>query len=139
MNVIPSKNMKMINAGFVIGPTNKFKQLCKKMNSTIKDKNYFGPDQILLNYELYTKGFFRLGNQYNFIPATAKERLRIRKGVIYNKDGTQIPVVHNAGRIFLFRVIKNFGYGPKNNRLNKTTYYTLRTVFKILRIFNSRS
>jgi len=131
------KGKKIINAGFIVAPVGKFKALCRKMDLKIKNKNSFGPDQILLNYEFYKSGFKKLDSEFNFIPTTAKERVKIRKGVFYKGDETLISVVHNAGRKSIFRVIKRFGYGPTHNRFNVLTYHLMRFTLRMALFFNS--
>ena len=120
----------MINGGMVIGPRQKMIDLCNVINSTIKDKSRFGPDQIVLNGYLYEKGFYRLDSIYNYVIATAKEGIEIKKGLFYTGTGRLIVVVHNAGNVGTFRPIEHFGYGPSYNMLKGDVYRTLKTFYE---------
>lgn len=120
----------MINGGMVIGPRQKMIDLSEIVNITIKDKSRFGPDQVVLNGYLYDKGFYRLDSIYNYVIATAKEGIEIKKGLFYTGTGRLIAVVHNAGNVGTFRPIDHFGYGPSYNILKGDVYRTLKTFYE---------
>lgn len=120
----------MINGGMVIGPRQKMIDLSEIVNITIKDKSRFGPDQVVLNGYLYDKGFYRLDSIYNYVIATAREGIEIKKGMFYTGAGRLIAVVHNAGNVGTFRPIDHFGYGPSYNILKGDVYRTLKTFYE---------
>mgnify|MGYP006300033309 CR=1 FL=1 len=126
------KKRKMINAGLFLGPCNKFKAICKEIIEMIKDKNFYGPDQIALDYLFDKEGFVKLKNKYNFVITTSKRKFYISEGKFYFENDELIPVVHNAGGIKALRSIKNFGYGPDHNKLKKKTYLLIRKTHKVL-------
>ncbi|MBN2421692.1 hypothetical protein JXB41_00575 [Candidatus Woesearchaeota archaeon] len=111
------KGKKMVNAGVIVSPANKFRKLCEEINFLITDKSKFGPDQIAVNYIFYRDGFNELEKKYNFLVSTSHGKFYIRKGIFYLNNGEKIPVVHNAGNVSFWRVVKNFGYGNRYNKL----------------------
>ncbi|NNM67923.1 MAG: hypothetical protein HKM06_07935 [Spirochaetales bacterium] len=116
-----------INAGLILGPKSEFLELCRAIDTLIKDKSRFGPDQLVVNYILHKKGFIDLGSAYNFVIATAKENFEIIGGVFFSKTtGKPIPVVHNAGNWKFLRPVENFGFGPSCNHLKPDVMTTLR-------------
>ena len=131
------KGKKIINAGFILAPSDKFKGLCKEIDNLIINKDYYGLDQIILNYVLYNKKFIPLDKKFNFIPTTMNDSFKIKKGIFYDSNGTIIPVVHNAGRGVFSRVIKKFGYGKGYNHFDIVVYYFLRIIYKIIMKVNS--
>lgn len=126
------KNKPVINAGVIFSPTVKFIDLCDFMKKLIKNKSAFGPDQIILNYYLYQKGFKFIDNKYNFMMSTEEKGFLIKKGVFYKTNGEKIAIVHNAGQIDLTRPIKNFGYGKEFNQIKRLVYNLKKTQYKIL-------
>jgi len=124
---------RMVNGGFIAAPSGKFIYLCKSMMSMIEKMDSFGPDQIVLNYVLYKQGFADLGENFNYIPATAKRGCQIKNGQFYNGEGDLMHVVHNAGNYDKFRIIKNFGYGRNRNiHFKFFTYFLLRYTYKVV-------
>lgn len=126
------KNKTVINAGVIFAPYNKFLSLCKDMEKLIKDKDAFGPDQIILNYYLYRKGFIFLDTKYNFMMSTEEKGFIVKKGIFYKHDGEKIAVVHNAGQMDFFRPINNFGYGKEFNQIKHVIYNVKKTQYQIL-------
>jgi hypothetical protein len=124
------KDKKTINGGFIIAPYDQFIELCVFMNKLIKNKKIYGPDQIVLNYFLYKRGFLPLNQSFNYVINNNKG-FKIKKGVFFDENDKIIPVVHNAGGYGLFRSIKNFGYGPDYNQFSKITYVILRIFTKL--------
>jgi len=125
------KGKKMINCGVVLGPKNKMLSLSKEVYSLIKNKYGYGPDQAAVNYVLYRDGFKALDQGYNMIFQTCKREFFIENGEFYFENGKKIPIVHNAGGKDFMRIIKNFGYGKKYNKIRKLNYYVLRSIGKI--------
>lgn len=127
---------RMINAGFLLGPPDLFKDVYLKFKKFTKNNQHFGTDQIIINYIFYKLGFEELDNTYNFIPVTAKDSILIKNGVFYDKKKhKKIKVLHNAGNTKYFRVIRNFGYKKHHNVLNKITYRGIRIFYKTAKIF----
>nr|WP_017854515.1 hypothetical protein [Leptospira interrogans] len=124
------KGRKLINAGFLLGPSSLMKELCNKFQTFIKNDQLYGPDQIIINYLLYRDGFVQLDQKYNFIPISTKRFFKIEKGVFLDQQNDTIPVVHNAGGRSLYRPIQDFGFGAGYNRkLNKFLF--------LIRFFNN--
>lgn len=126
------KNKKIINAGVIFAPKDKFIALSKCMKKLIKNKNAFGPDQVVLNYHLYKDKFISLDNRYNFILPMEEKGFFVKNGVFYKSNHNKIAIVHNAGQMELTRVITNFGYGGKHNQIKHLVYALKRTQYKIL-------
>ncbi len=126
------KNKPVINAGVIFAPYQKFISLCELMKKLIKDKNAFGPDQIILNYFLYQADFKFIDNKYNFMMSTEKKGFIVKKGVFYKPGGEKIAIVHNSGQIDLTRPIKNFGYGKEFNQIKHLVYNLKKTQYKLL-------
>jgi hypothetical protein len=126
------KDKRMINAGVVFGPTDKFVKMSDEIFNLITDKSRFGPDQIALDYILYRDGTFKLiDEKYNFIPATCDRTFAIKDGVFYFSDGEKISIIHNAGRIKSMRIMKNFGHGKERNKIKRIRFFMLRQVGKL--------
>ncbi|PIP14848.1 hypothetical protein COW98_00495 [Candidatus Roizmanbacteria bacterium CG22_combo_CG10-13_8_21_14_all_35_9] len=126
------KNKPVINAGVIFAPYKKFINLCLKMKKLIKDKDAWGPDQIVVNYYIYQSKYKFLDNKYNYMMSTMPKGFIIKNGVFYEPDGKKIAIVHNAGQIDLTRPIKNFGYGKKYNQIKHLIYHAKKTQYKIL-------
>jgi hypothetical protein len=131
------KNKPVINAGVIFSPSKKFIDMCREMEKMIRNKESFGPDQIILNYYLYknTDSFKFLDEKYNFMMSTTRDGFSIKKGVFYKKDGSKVAIVHNAGQMDFFRPIENFGYGPKYNQIKHIIYHAKRTQYRILELY----
>jgi flavodoxin len=108
--------------------------LSKKIYFSIKDKNKYGPDQILINYFLYKRGFVELDHTYNFVFLVEDTNFKIKKGVFYFEDGKKIAVPHNAGGTGIARFISKFGFGPRYNKLRRLHYYSLRIGLKFKKL-----
>jgi hypothetical protein len=128
------RGKKMINAGVLVAPHEKFLALCEEVNREVKDKATFGPDQICINYILYRDGFVPLDRKYNFVVATCEKPFTIQDGVFYMGKRKKIAIVHNAGGHRVLRPIRNFGYGPGHNELKKNRYLAARTFAKIVHL-----
>ncbi|MEK7177471.1 MAG: hypothetical protein AAB705_01440 [Patescibacteria group bacterium] len=126
------KNKPVINAGVIFAPYNKFLSLCNDMKKLIRNKDAFGPDQIILNYYLYQKGFVFLDSKYNFMMSTEENGFVVKKGTFHKPDGEKIVIVHNAGQMDFFRPINNFGYGKEYNQINHLIYNVKKTQYQIL-------
>ena len=126
------KNKIVINAGVIFAPYNKFLSLCDDMEKLIKDKDAFGPDQIILNYYLYQKGFIFLDSKYNFMMSTEEKGFIVKKGIFYKHNREKITIVHNAGQMDFFRPINNFGYGKEFNQIKYVIYNVKKTQYQIL-------
>jgi len=136
------KGKKLINAGFIVYPTRKFNDIVQKMFDRITDKSAWGIDMVLLNYFIYQEDFFELPVIYNFIPTTSTQKYFVKDGKFYLKDGTLIPVVHNAGGKNIWRSIRNFGYGQEYNKpkifiaiLLRGFYLTLKFIRNVKSFF----
>lgn len=128
------KGKKMINAGVIFGPYDKFKKFCRECDKLIIDKSKFGPDQVAVNYILYKTGFRVLDKKYNFVVITVKNKFSIRDGVFYSDNKEKIAIVHNTGRNSFIRPVKNFGYGKQYNKMKKTTFLISRGVIRIVNL-----
>jgi hypothetical protein len=136
------RNRPVINAGVIFAPANKFIQLCDEMESLIRDKEEFGPDQIIVNYHLYKDKIKFIDSKYNFMMSTAYAGFKLIDGVFYKLNGEKIVIVHNSGQVDFFRPIYNFGYGKKFNQLKHIIYFLKRSTYFILethkRLFSKR-
>lgn len=127
------KEKKMINAGLLIAPRERFIDMCDFIVQTLENLNTWGMDQLLINYYLYRNGFVELDKSYNFIPTTHLDGFYVKKGVLYFKSTNEkIAVVHNAGNKNIFRPIRNFGYGVDKNRPRYLSIYALRIFYKAI-------
>ncbi|MFH0979555.1 MAG: hypothetical protein V1803_01260 [Candidatus Roizmanbacteria bacterium] len=126
------KDKIVINAGVIFASYQKFISLCELMEKLIKDKDAFGPDQIVLNYFLYQTEFKFINNKYNFMMSTEEKGFIVKKGIFYKPNGEKITIVHNAGIVDFFRPIKNFGYGKKFNQIKHLIYNLKKTQYKLL-------
>ncbi len=133
------KNKPVINAGVIFAPTAKFIALCEEMKLLIRNKEEFGPDQIIVNYHLYKENPKFLDSKYNFMMSTAYAGFRLRKGVFYKLNGEKIAIVHNAGQMNIFRPIYNFGYGEQYNQLKPVMYFLKRTMYYLLESYKRYS
>jgi hypothetical protein len=124
------KDKKMINGGFIIGPYEKFNKLCGNMSKLIKNKNLYGPDQVILNYTLYKTGFVELDSSLNYV-INNNTGFKVRNGVFLDKNNQIIFVVHNAGGFKFLRSVKNFGHGPGYNIINWPIYFLIRISIKL--------
>lgn len=124
-------NKRPVNAGVLVGPREKFIELCDFCYTYTINKEKFGSDQILINCFLYKNGFVELDRVYNFIVYSSESSFRIRDGVFLDDVGGVIPIVHNAGRFSFFRTIGNFGYGRGHNKIRFVRFYVLRMVGKL--------
>lgn len=124
------KGKRMINAGVLFGPAGKFKKLCRECDEIMLKKKDFGPDQIAVNYFLYSNGFKELGKEYNFVITTSDIPFRIADSEFYFEDGKKIPIVHNAGNYQVLRTVRNFGYGKGRNVLKKR-FFLIHGLLKI--------
>lgn len=126
------KDKSVINAGVIFSPAKKFIALCNLMEKLIRDKEAFGPDQIILNYYLYQTGFKFIDNKYNFMMSTEEKGFIVKKGIFYKPHGEKIVIVHNAGQMDFFRPIKNFGFGKEFNQIKHVIYNIKKTQYQIL-------
>jgi hypothetical protein len=124
-------NKEPINGGVIIGPADKILSLAKEVWSMVKKKDAYGPDQTAVNYIFYRDGFKSLHDTYNMIITTGGTDFFIKNNTFYFLDGKKISIVHNAGMNNFLRPIKNFGYGPNNNRSKKVAYYVIKHLAKI--------
>lgn len=129
------KNKKMINAGVIFAPYQKFMDLCKECNNLIVDKSQFGLDQVIVNYVLYRDGFKILDEKYNFVVNTSKEKFFMKDYKFYLINKEIIPIVHNAGNKNIFRPIKKFGYGYGYNKVRFLTYHGIRNFTRLVEYF----
>lgn len=102
------------------------------MEKLIKNKESFGPDQIILNYFLYQNGFKFIDNKYNFMMSTEEKGFIVEEGIFYKPTGEKIVIVHNAGQMDFFRPIKNFGFGKEFNQIKHVIYNVKKTQYQIL-------
>jgi len=135
------KGKKLVNIGVLIGPYEKFKKLSRDIYNLIEHKNFFGPDTIAVNYFLQQEGYKELDEKFNFVITVSKHRFFIKDSIFYFKDKRKISIVHNAGGNKIFRVIKDFGFGPGHNQLRRVSFFLQRHLIQTLdRWFNkSRS
>lgn len=129
------RGKRLINAGFVVYPSHKFINIVNEMFQKIIDPYAWGVDMILLNYFAYKYGFYELPTIYNFIPTTSTKKYFVKDGKFYLKDGTIIPIVHNAGGKKFLRPIRNFGYGKEYNQTRWLIVYLLKIFYKTLSFF----
>lgn len=131
------KNKRVLNAGVIFAPVDKFIELCDLMETTIKNKDGFGPDQIILNFYLYKgKGRFKLlDEKYNFMMSTTPNGFIVKNGVFYKADGGKVAIVHNSGQMDFFRPIENFGYGKDRNQIKHLIYHAKKTQYQILGLY----
>lgn len=126
------RGKKMINAGVVFGPADKFAKVSGEIFNLITDKTKFGPDQVALNYILYRDGNFKLVDEkYNFIPATSEKEFRLKDGVFYLKSGEKIVIVHNTGGTKFLRPLADFGHGKERNKIKRIRFFMLRQAGKL--------
>jgi len=126
------KRKKTINAGLLVGPRDRFIQLCREYLRTVTTTKSYGPDQVAIDHILHRDGFHVLDPSYNFIPTNAEE-FQIRSGIFYFKDDTIIPVVHNAGGTETFRIVKEFGYGRGFNKIDKASLVGVNLMHKAVK------
>jgi hypothetical protein len=124
------KNKRMINAGMIVGPQKLMLKLANELDRILINKDQFGPEQIAVNYILYKVGFVPLDKTWNFVVTTSENEFKIVNGEFYFPSGEKIKIVHNAGMTYIFRPIKNFGYGKGKNELKPPIYYLLRLTYK---------
>jgi len=129
------RNKPVINAGVIFAPAKKFIELCDRMQSLIRDKEEFGPDQIVVNYHIYNDLFKFIDAKYNFMMSTAYAGFRIKKGMFYKLSGEKIVIVHNAGQMDIFRPIYNFGYGTNHNQIKHVMYFLKRSMYYFLEMY----
>lgn len=128
---IMAEGKKMINMGVLIAPHKKFVMLCKECNSILKKKIYLA-DQIVVNYVLYKNNFKRLNSKYNFIPMTSNKKFYIKNGEFYLNPKEKIAIVHNVGGNSNLRIIRNFGYGNDKNKYNKSKFFAIKKLIKMM-------
>lgn len=130
------KNKPVINAGVIFAPVDKFIEMCEIMKKMIKNKDSFGPDQIIVNYYLYKNGCYKfIDSKYNFLMSTEKKGFTVKKGIFYKKNGEKVAIVHNAGQMDFFRPIDDFGYGRSKNKLKHLIYHAKRTTYEIFKTY----
>lgn len=129
------KNKPIINAGVIFAPASKFIELCDEMEKLIRNKEEFGPDQIIVNYHLYKDSVKFIDSKYNFMMSTAYAGFNLRKGVFYKLTGEKIAIVHNAGQMNIFRPIYNFGYGEGRNQIKHVMYFLKRSMYYLLEMY----
>ncbi len=128
------KNKKPVNGGLIVAPYKKFLYLCEMMDKLILNKEIYGPDQIILNYILYKKGFIKLNRTYNYTLFDSKIKFKIKEGLFYDEYNNKIIVVHNSGKASIFRLIKNFGYGKDNNKIKKVSFIVFNLYHKLIKL-----
>ncbi|MCX6732498.1 MAG: hypothetical protein NTV98_03070 [Candidatus Roizmanbacteria bacterium] len=129
------KNKPIINAGVIFAPAQKFIELCDEMEKLIRNKEEFGPDQIIVNYHLYKDSVKFIDSKYNFMMSTVYLGFNLRKGTFYKLNGEKIIIVHNAGQMDIFRPIYNFGYGEGKNQIKHVMYFLKRTMYLLLEVY----
>lgn len=129
------RNKPVINAGVIFAPAYKFILLCDEMEKLIRDKEEFGPDQIVFNYHLRKNGVKLIDPKYNYMMNTMYAGFRIRKGVFFKLNGEKIVIVHNCGQLNIFRPIHNFGYGEQYNQINHIVYSLKRVTYYFLGLY----
>jgi hypothetical protein len=133
------KHASMVNAGFIMGPGRKMRELAEEVDRVVIFKEKFGPDQLVVNDVFLREGYVPLARDYNYVIATAKAKMEIRKGQFFT-DGRLICVVHNTGNVKMLRPVENFGYGPDRNQLKKELYIALQALHSTTdSVFESRS
>jgi len=125
------EDKKPINGGVILAPYKKFIKLCLNMEKMILNKNIYGPDQIILNYTLYSTGFIKLDKTYNYTLFNSEIKFKIRNGVFFDENSNKIAIVHNSGATSLFRVIRNFGYGEGYNQIKPLSFFIFNLYYKI--------
>lgn len=135
------KHKPIINAGVIFAPATKFIVLADEMFQLIRDKEEFGPDQIVVNYHLYKNkdSLTIFDPKYNFMMSTSYAGFRLKAGVFYKLNGEKIIIVHNAGQMNLFRPIDNFGYGQSYNQIKHVMYLLKRTMYYLLEMYKKFS
>lgn len=93
------------NSGVIVGKAKSLSSIFQAVYKDICDNGYefFGIDQIMLNYELYSSRNHdvvrcELPDEYNYVLVSHKNEYFVdEKEVVRRKDGRIINVVHNAG------------------------------------------
>ncbi|PLV57197.1 hypothetical protein [Thermotoga sp. SG1] len=129
---------KFFNVGVILAPREGFLELAKVMKMILKNMNVWGGDTVLINYVIYKSPHVELPSKYNFIPSTAKEKFFVKGSKFFLESGEIIPIVHNAGRFKLLRPVKNFGYGPGKNKLNRFNIWMFRVSFFVANLFRKQ-
>lgn len=132
---IKKNKNKLINVGLLIFSFELYIDIVNQMERMIKNPHKWGLETILLNYLIHQRPFCEIEPIYNFIPTTSTQRYFVKNGKFYLKDGTLIPVVHNAGGSNILRPIRNFGYGDEYNKERKHMIIVLRTFYQLLSFF----
>lgn len=124
-------NKKLFNVGVIIAPREGFLEFARTMERRLKNINVWGGDTVIGNYVIYKNPHVELPSKYNFIPSTAREKFYVKDSKFYLENGELIPIVHNAGRYRFLRPVKDFGYGPGKNRVNKFNIWMFRMLFSV--------
>ena len=100
MRYINGKHVK--NGGMVCGPRNEISILAKKIYNDMEECGieFFGIDQIFLNYELNrlkSNQIVVLDNEFNYVLITNKDEFVMNNDKIYDKNRKLLTVIHNAG------------------------------------------
>lgn len=130
------KNKPIINAGVIFAPANKFVKLCISVDKMIRNKDDFGPDQIIVNYFLFKNGVKFIDSKYNFTMNTAYAGFKIINGIFYKSGGEKIAIVHNCGQSDIFRPITNFGYGKNCNQKKPVIYFLKQMMYFCFELYN---
>jgi len=133
------KNKPIINAGVIFAPRKKFIELCDDVGKMIRDKDQFGPDQVVVNYHIYQSKVRFIDTKYNFTMNSAYSGFKIVNGIFYKYDGEKIVIVHNCGQSDMFRPIKNFGYGKGFNQIKPVMYFLKRLMYFCFEFYHRKS
>ncbi|MEM4181856.1 MAG: hypothetical protein QXX68_01745 [Candidatus Pacearchaeota archaeon] len=120
---------RMLNVGVIFGPKKEIIKLFEKSFKLIKNKNYYGAEQIAINYFAYKEGFEELDQRFNCMPLCTKIKFHIKEGKFYDEKNNIIPIIHNAGKEKFIRGIKNFGYGKNHNKLKTINRLISKAIF----------
>lgn len=123
----------VLNAGMICGDRKKITDIYKKVYEDIWKcgMDYFGVDQLFFNYEWYQlldSERVNLDYKYNYVVISHNEdEYEIKDGVLYDKNGEVIVIVHNAGGNW--RILSR----PFSNRFNDSEQYFVSNIKKIVK------
>jgi hypothetical protein len=122
----------MVNGGFLLGPSEKMRELGHAIRRHMADLKY---DQPLVSCLLHEAGFEALDETYNFVLWTARRSFYVEDGIFHTDDGGRTAVVHNTGLRGPSRIVGDFGYGPGHNRRIRTAYLRVASAWSRFRSF----
>jgi hypothetical protein len=120
----------MVNAGFLLGPSEKMRDLGREIRRQMADLMH---DQPAVSCLLHQSGFEALDEAYNFVLWTSRRSFYVNDGIFHTDGGERPAVVHNSGLRDPFRIVGDFGYGPGCNRRIRTSYLQVASAWSRFR------